>query len=382
MQAQPTQVAASWRCRDDLVAAGARRRLAIHIVEQLSPGGIETLVLDLVRSSTERDLIFSLSGRTDDLLRDWPALLPVRDHIEAFDRPAGISPLLVLNLAKRLKALRPAAVVVHHIGPLLYGGLAAKLARVPRIIHVEHDAWHYQEKRRGLLLAAASRLCGTRHVAVSRQIASVMGQYLPGKRITVIPPGIDTDRFKPRSKYVARDHIGLDHHGIVIGTVGRLVAEKGHIYLIEALKHLESNVRLAVVGDGPHLATLQSHAHRLGLASRVHFLRHRDDVESIYPAFDVFCLPSLVEGLPRSALEAQACGIPVVASNVGALSEAVCPRTGTLVPAADPQAIANALQAVVARRMARWSPREHVVATLSWLRTEAAYREMIEGTLP
>src|SRR5690349_3138791 len=115
----------------------------VHIVERMAPGGIETLVLDLVRAGSGRDSIFSLQASRSELTAAWTTLGGLDGALEGFGRRPGVQPGLSLALARRLSALRPRAVFVHHIGPLLYGGAAALLARVPRLIHVEHDAWHY-----------------------------------------------------------------------------------------------------------------------------------------------------------------------------------------------------------------------------------------------
>src|SRR3712207_5456428 len=105
----------------------------IHVVQRLSPGGIETLVLELVRSGNGDAVVFSLEGTIEDLISGWPALEPMRDRIETFNKKPGIQPLLPFKLAARFRQLRPNAVILHHIGPLIYGGGAARLAKVPRV---------------------------------------------------------------------------------------------------------------------------------------------------------------------------------------------------------------------------------------------------------
>ena len=100
--------------------------------------------------------------------------------------------------------------------------------------------------------------------------------------------------------------------------------------------------RLVVVGDGPCMAELQNTARRLGIVGQVDFLGMRSDVSALITDFDVFTLTSTTEGISMTILEAMACGVPVVATDVGGNREIVQPPTcGLIVPARDPQALAK-----------------------------------------
>jgi glycosyltransferase involved in cell wall biosynthesis len=352
---------------------------AVHIVERMAPGGIETLVLDLVRHGEGAAHVFSLSGGKAELLAQWPALRASEARLVTFGRRSGTSPALPLRLAARLRALRPRSVFVHHIGPLLYGGLAARLARVPVLVHVEHDAWHYEDERHRRLAAWGYRLLRPASVAVSGQIRDRVQAFRPWPEMQVVPPGVDMARFRIGDGAASRARLGLDPRARVIGTVGRLVPVKGHGVLIEALAALPEDAHLVLAGDGPERPALEALAARLGLGRRVTFLGHRDDPEAVLPAFDVFCLPSLAEGLPRSVLEAQACGVPVVASDVGGLGEAVCPHTGRLVVAGDGEALPAALASVLARPRQPDITRAFIEGRYSLSRTLAAFRGLAEG---
>ena len=354
------------------------RRGTVQIVERLAPGGIETLVLDLVRSSPDNHIIFSLQGTVDGLVHDWDALSPFRNQIVAFGREGGLQPGLVLALRRRLRKLRPRTVIAHHIGPLLYGGLAARLAGVRQLVYVEHDAWHYDSARRRHLARWSALALRPRVVAVSGQVAERLQAVMPWAPITVIPPGVPVERFLPGDREQARRRLGLDTAWQVVGTVGRLVPVKGQRFLLEAVRELPTTVHAVIVGGGPEREGLERLARSLDVADRVHFLGHRDDLDEVYPAFDVFCLPSLAEGLPRTVLEAQACGVPVVATNVGGLPEAVCRSAGILVPPGEPAAIAAAISRVLDRPVPAMSPRPFVEQHLSWARTLQGFRGLAE----
>ncbi len=363
--------------------------MVVHVVERMMPGGIETLVLDMTAGLAGRHMIFSLGGDAAALKGQWPRLASDPTQLEAFGREGGISIALIRRIAQRLKAIGPDAVVVHHIGPLLYGGLAALLARVPTIVHVEHDAWHYKTGNNRLLGRALFALVQPVRVAVSDEVADTTARLVGGARAEVIPPGIDMERFKPADRAQARVRLGLPAGVAVIGTSGRLVPVKNQAALIDALALLRSSSiggrdsHLVIVGDGPERQALHARADAAGLADVVHLTGHRDDLPAVLPAFDIFCLPSVNEGLPRAVLEAQAAGLPVVATAVGALASALCPQSGRLVAVRDVPALAQALAATLASPVDPAIPRAFVKSRFDLAQSLSAFRHIISsGRIP
>ena len=324
----------------------------IHVVQHLRPGGIENLVLEMLRVSpaTQEVHIVSLEGDKETALRHWKRPRPHADHLHFLQKSSGIRPGTLFRLARLFRRLRPSTVHTHHIGPLFYGGLAARLARVPRVIHTEHDAWHLKAARRrrlqGLLLSLARPVL----VADAEAVAAEIRRCWPASDPHVIANGIDTDRFTPGGRAEARRFLKLPERAPLIGCAARLEAEKGHRFLIAALAELAEPTHLVLAGQGTLEPALRDQIEALGLRHRVHFLGHVDDMPAFYRALDVFCLASLNEGLPLSPLEAQACDVPAVLTDVGACGEALCPDTGVLVPRADVAALAGALTQQLRRR--------------------------------
>jgi len=182
-------------------------------------------------------------------------------------------------------------------------------------------------------------------VAVSDPIAQQLRQTgIPVGKVVTIDNGIDLSRF-------SASHLpqrAADASGpLVVGTVGRLVSQKGMDYFLGAARQIldqKLNVLFKIVGDGPDRAGLERLASRLGIADRVIFTGGRDDMPLIYPSFDIFVLASVDEGLPMVVLEAMASGLPVVTTTVGALPKVVDSGvTGLLVPPRDATALANAI---------------------------------------
>ena len=213
--------------------------------------------------------------------------------------------------------------------------------------------------------------------ATSLQLGVETTRYAPrGTPVTVIPYGVDLDRFAPAGERPPRDEI-------VIGTVSRLSPEKGVRYLIEAFARLRGTFgprpetahrRRHDAGRGrPERQALEALAVKLGIAEAVEFAGWVE--QEALPAFlrglDVFVLPSVFEGFGVAAVEASAAGLPVVASNVHGIPEVVRDSiTGLLVPPRSPDALADALgrlidQSALRETMGR-AGRDFVAARYDW----------------
>jgi glycosyltransferase involved in cell wall biosynthesis len=156
------------------------------------------------------------------------------------------------------------------------------------------------------------------------------------------------DPFPPvteHSRREARALLGISHGTKVIGTTGRLAAQKAPLDMVRAIAALgRDDVVLVWAGDGDLRADVERLAARLGVAERVRLLGNRTDVPRLLPGFDLFAMSSLFEGLPCSVVEAMTCGIPVVATAVNSVPELVIPgRTGLTARPGDPASLSVAL---------------------------------------
>ncbi len=355
------------------------RQVIVQVVQHLAPGGIECMVLDLLQHATAEQQVYvvSLEG-TAAQLQQWPRLQPYSERLLFLDKQSGWQPRLVWRLRQLLVSLQADVVHTHHIGPLLYGGLAARLAGVTRRLHTEHDAWHLHSRKRRWLANQALRWVQPLLVVDSQLVSHTLRQLLPGHNPLVVLNGVDAQRFTPGPKTIARQHLGLPETVRLIGCAARLQEVKGHTTLLDALLRLPVDVHLALAGSGPLLAQLQQQTADLGLLQRVHFLGHVEAMVDFYRALDVFCLASFAEGMPLSLLEAQACGVPVVATQVGGVAEAVCPQTGMLLPAGRPLALAGALRAQLNRHQEQ-SPRQFVLRGKTVAHMVKAYAQLGQG---
>jgi D-inositol-3-phosphate glycosyltransferase len=175
------------------------------------------------------------------------------------------------------------------------------------------------------------------------------------RRVDVVHPGVNHAVFVPGRRAIARSRLGIGSAERIVLFAGRLQPHKGPDLAIEALAHLPGDVRLIVVG-GPsgtgleHPEALATLAERVGVADRVTFLSPvaQAQLARWYAAADVVCVPSHSESFGLVALEAQACGTPVVAAAVGGLTTAVVDGvTGLLVSGHRPSHYARALHALL-----------------------------------
>lgn len=347
----------------------------VHVVQHLRPGGLEVMALELARvqGQTHPAMLVSLEGDADAAIAGWPRLAAQRHRLLFLGKRPGLDGALPARLYRLFRKLRPVCVHTHHIGPLLYAGPAARAARVRRV-HTEHDAWHLRDPRRRRVAQWALRAARPLLVADAPHVAAATADALQCPSPRVILNGVDTQTFAPRDREIARRALGLPDDAAIIGVAARLETVKGVDVAIRALAAMQSGALLAIAGTGSQDAALRQLARDCGVAQRVLFLGHIDDVARFYAALDVLCLSSRAEGLPLSVLEAQACGVPVVASAVGGVPSAICKLSGRLVPGEDVAGFAAALDAVL--RQTSVSPRDFVVRTASLAASSDAYLDL------
>lgn len=318
----------------------------IHVVQHLSPGGLEVMALELARAQQAQGrpaLVLSLEGNLETAIAHWPRLAGQREQLLFAAKRPGLDPMLMPRLISLFRRLRPAVVHTHHVGPMLYAGTAARLAAVPARLHTEHDAWHLTDPKRRRLVRLARRLMAPVMIADAPHVAQSVAEALGGTPPVIVMNGVDTERLRPRDQAAARHALGLPDGQRLLGIAARLEHVKGVDVALEALRLLPRDVHLAIAGGGSEATALRAQASALGIADRLHWLGVMDDMSRFYPALDLLLVPSRHEGLPLAPLEAQACGIRVVATNVGGTAAGICPRTGQLVPAEDPAALAGAV---------------------------------------
>jgi len=229
-------------------------------------------------------------------------------------------------------------------------------------------------ERRGYSLAAAV-------AADSPSTAdSLVGELgLPAHAVEVIPCGVDTGLFRP---------LGLPKLGSSTLFVGRLDGRKGFLHLIEAwlrVARLRPEARLYVIGDGPHRARAEALLRDAGAGASVVFLGRtgQDELAAWYNRVDCVAVPSVFEGFGLVALEALACGTPVVATDSEGLRDVLDPQTdGSLVPYGDTEALTDALlEAMRVGGRVSSARRRSIAAAYAWPAIAERYLGLYEYAL-
>ena len=318
----------------------------MHVVYELRFGGMELGVAKLVNAFDRRRITSSICSCRPATSAKARLASDVRLH--ELNRRDGNDPMIVGRLAALFRRERPHVVHTHAWGTLCEGVLAARLARVPIIVHGEHGTMSTHPRNLLVQRWVWSRV--DQVLSVSSRLAERMAREVsfPLERIRTIRNGVDLTRFQRANRAAARASLGLDDAAFVVGTVGRLVPVKNQALLVEALTLLAARsvcMTALVAGEGPLREDLQQRVNAAGLASRVRLLGERSDVEQVMAALDVFTLTSTSEGMSNTIQEAMAVGVPVVATHVGGADELVEDGlTGVLVPSENATALADALE--------------------------------------
>ena len=322
--------------------------LRVLFVQTSMPvGGAETLLVNLVeRLDPERFVpevvCLKEPGPLGELLRERGYTVHERMLSGKYD-------LRVLPRLIRLMKQREidAVVTVGAGDKMFWGRLAARIAGVPVIASALHSTgWPDGVGRLNRLLTPITDAW----IAVAEPHGEFLVDFerFPADRVKVIPNGIDTDRFVPAPQSNAlREEIGANASTPIVGILAALRPEKNHELFLRGARGILDKIpesRFVVIGDGPERPKLEAIARDLAIDHAVHFLGNRSDVPDVLAAIDVLALTSHNEANPVSILEAMSCGKPVVATDVGSVSESVVQeQTGHLIPAGDEGALIEAL---------------------------------------
>jgi glycosyltransferase involved in cell wall biosynthesis len=331
----------------------------LFVLIQISTGGTEKIVLDLARKldrgSFNLYVAFFAPGALEAAFKE------VFTDLFCIHKKAGQDLGAMLQLYRIIREKHIHVINAHHYMPFFYSFLGSKILSNRRLIYTEHSAAEV-----GLISGAHRYYCDLmlrrtdRVVGVSNQIAEAFRARFPSHsgKILSIQNGVDIEQFSQTGvRNQIRTEWGLLPDHFVIGTVANFRKVKNHACLIRGFHRLNTQfpqTRLVLVGRSypgdPENSEndVRALVRAFGLERRVVFAGYRDDVPGLLKSFDVFCLPSFSEGLPVSALEAMAAGVPVVGSEVTGLTEIISPGvTGLLFPCDDSESLFRALEVLV-----------------------------------
>ena len=330
----------------------SKRINVLFIIKPERAAGAEMVLLEAAaRLNPERFQVFAglLTPDRENLLP--PHLTPVNFNLPGLNGWVWLR--FLAHLGWVLFNYKIQIIHTNSYVPGNYARLAAALLRVPVIVDHWHGFTRFSLKRKIIC-----RLLG-RFTDLSLTVSQGVKDYLiepcgldPAK-VRVVPNGVDLARLgqhRPRAE--VRRELGLSETTPVVGLVARLDHwGKGHKEFLSALATLKDRypIEALIIGGGRREGEVEQLAADLGLAGRVHFLGQRPDVPDLLAALDIFVLPSHSEGVSLALLEAMGMGLPVIATAVGGLPEVVRhEKNGLLIPARDPEALAQALARLLA----------------------------------
>ena len=323
----------------------------LQLVEGFGLGGAEKKLKELIENVDREKfhtVVCSL-GLGDTIKHEFEELRNLGIEVMEIPRKVRVDFGLLFKIAKLIKEKNIDVVMTTLFYADVIGPLAGKLGNAKAVFSWETISapwWLY--KRRLLPYQFAMRYC-KKVISVSNATAEFLinKRGVPPEKVMVIPYGVDLRKYQLGNGVKKRESIGLSADDKIVGMVGRLVPQKGHVYLIDAAELVIKkfpDVKFVIVGDGELKDQLLEKVRARNLEKNFRFLGFRSDVNELLWTFDIFTLPSLYEGLPNVVLEAMASSLPVVATPVDGTKEAVVDNeTGFLVPVKDVEGLANAL---------------------------------------
>lgn len=295
-----------------------------QIIGKWLGGGVESVVMNYYRHIDRTKIQF-------DFICDEDSTNIPYEEIEKMGGKVILIPPYqkIFKYHKKLKEVLKSGgykIVHSHINTLsVFSLFAAKCAGVPVRIAHSHSTTNKKEKKKNLLkqvLRPFSKVFATDYMCCSE----LAGRWLFGNKeydngnVYLLNNAIDLDKFKydEEKRKEKRKELNIEDSTLVIGHVGRFVEQKNHRFLIDIFNEVhkqKENSILLLAGQGPLMEEMKEKVKILEIEDSVKFLGQRNDINELYQAFDVFCLPSLYEGLPVVGVEAQATGLLCVFSD-------------------------------------------------------------------
>jgi glycosyltransferase involved in cell wall biosynthesis len=318
----------------------------LHVTTSLEAGGMENGICNLANQLVRDGVTTHVACL--ERAGIFASRLPDPASVTVLGKSRGFSASAVWQLWRTIGRSRPHVVHTHNLGPLIYAAFATLGGRLKPILHGEHSllaAWEKTPKRlrQRRRFYRACRSVHTVSVAQRKELLELGLQHPP---IVAIPNGVDTARFHVRDAAAARQELGLPPAGPVLALVGRFGPYKGHAVLLEAFAAIHRQhpdaLLLFIGAGGSEEEAIKAAVAQHPARERIRLSGYCRDLERWYPAMTLLVSPSTNEGMSNVALEAMACGVPILA-NTGCGNEAFIEngQNGWITALHSPHEIAN-----------------------------------------
>lgn len=327
--------------------AGAEQHL-LNLLPGLRTAGIDARMLVLEKSGTPAVERFVEQLRQSGVPTD---VIPAPPSQSLLNQAV---PSLLSQMRAVIAEQKPDIVHTHLIHGDIYGTLAARLAGVSHRVSSRHNLDPFRRRRKWQIVSWLMWHSYSGGIAISDAVRDfvVNVEHAPPHKIQTINYGISPPRtIDPEQRAEVRRMWGIGADVPVVGSVSRLIKQKGLQYGIEAFARVRQhipNTHYVIAGDGELRITLEDQASELGLSDFIHFLGWQDDVHRVFSAIDVLLSPSLWEGFGVVFLEAMGHRLPIITTDVPPMTEVIVNRTtGYTVEPANSEALIEPLRTLL-----------------------------------
>lgn len=322
-----------------------------HLIDNLSWGGAQTLLLTFARTALQFDVQTVIIGvKPTKSKSPLPKMLEEAGaEVVIFPFTKLYDPRAVPTIADFFQRENVDVVQTHLSHANIYGCMASKIVKIPNIATL-HNTKARSRGRLGVR-EAVEHYClrngATRVIAVGENVSKAFSNIVKSDRMDIIPNAVikGLQLTEEERKTIRTELVGDIDRPILI-TIGRLTEQKGFSNMLNAFAKVVKdypNAALMIVGSGSLELELKQQALSLSLENNVYFTGPRSDVPRLLAASDIFLNSSIWEGLSIAMLEAMAAGLPVVATKVGDAEKLLSSGSGLLVKERDEQAFADAI---------------------------------------
>jgi len=336
-------------------SVGPEKIVVMHVLYSFGIGGLEACIAELINRMNPDRFSHHLCLLSDQMACMGKIWKPEGIQCHVVRRRFQHDPTLFLRLCALMMRVRPDIVATYNWGAI-EAVIAARLSGIRRVIHSEHgfdiDEIYQQKRRRVLARRLILNAC-EKVIVVSKQLQNWLIDKVKVEpdRVVFIPNGCDLQRFRKPECQSLRESLNISGTDTVIGAVGTLKELKDPKTLILAFAKVAKSrggLKLLFVGDGSQRHELEALANREGVSESVIFVGSVQDPAPYFSLMAIYVLASLYENLPMALLEAMAMGLPIIATDVGDVREALGDgEAGLLIRPQDVEGLRNALDQYV-----------------------------------
>ena len=325
----------------------AKRIKILYLITGLKTGGAEIVLYNLVKNINKKKIETVVVS-----------IIPIAEigkkiqnsgiRVLSLNAKFKYNPFIFFKLISILKKEKPQILHSFLFHSILLGRIVGRICKVPIIISSIHSEYIGGFLRNRLLQITDSLDDVVTIVSQKASETMLKSKTASANKLLVIYNGIDLNKFifqDKKARKEIRKELNLEKDDKVLISIGRLFKAKGYPYLIEAIKILKSkypDIKLLIIGEGEEKNKLETQTRELNLEKNIFFLGRKENVSNCLNASDIFILASLWEGFGLAIVEAMACGLPVITTNVGGIPEIIQDKiSGLLVDPKDSEILAQ-----------------------------------------